>query len=1533
MALILKQESNAAVTTPSVGSGSIFLNGSDQLTVKDSTGNISTIPTFTATGNAQIFYNNAGALGLSPNLTFNNTTNTLGVTTANVNTLNFGSGSVTGTGNITTGNLIGTIAAGSNTITTTGNITGGNIIGPVVAGSNTITTTGNANVGNLGFGAGVITGTGNITAGNIIGTIAAGSNTISTTGNANVGNIGAATAIFTTGNITTVNSGLVQNGTSNVTIAASGNVSTFINGNTTPQLLVSSGGANILGYANIVGNLNSGNASLGNLATANFFSGNGNLLTSLTGANVSGAVAYATTANAVAGANVSGAVAYATTANAVAGANVSGAVAYATTANSVAGANVTGDVSGANHANVADSANAVAGANVSGAVAYATTANSVAGANVSGQVANALVAGTIYTNAQPNITSVGTLTSLDVSGTITAANITANTGVFTGNGNGLSSLVGANVTGTVANATYALSSGTAGTVTTNAQPNITSVGTLSSLAVTGNASAGNINAGNLLTANYSTSVLTTAAQPNITSVGTLTSLAVTGNITNGNITGGNLVSASYVAGTLTTAAQPNITSVGTLTSLGVNGTVTAVAFTANTGVFTGNGNGLSSIVGANVTGTVSSATTAGTVTTAAQGNITSVGTLTSLSVTGNVSAGNINAGNLLTANYSTAVITTAAQPNITSVGTLSNLVVSGNATANGNVITDSILGRTGAVTITSGGTNTNINLKPNGTGNVDANSTYITNVKDPFSNQDAATKAYVDQQVTTGITYHQPVNAATTTTLAVATGGTTAYNSPNGASNGIGAYISTTGTFTLIDAVNIASAGTRILVKDEANATWNGIYNYTNATAITRSSDADEYGPDSTTQISINDYFFTLTGSINEGTAFIVSAPSGTIVFGTSNITFSVFSTAQVYDAGTGLTLANTTFSISNTAVTAAAYGNGDRVATFTVNGQGQLTAASNVVMAPNAANLTGTVLNSAIVTSGLTTVGTLGSLAVTGNITGGNANVTGQLISTVAIGTAPLVVTSTTTVANLAAATATTAGTVTTAAQGNITSVGTLTSLGVSGTITAPNFTANTGVFTGNGNGLSSLVGANVTGTVGSATNAAALLQNTSTSTTAYPTFSTSSANGNSSAVINTSISANLGNASITATTFVGALSGAATSATTAGTVTTAAQGNITSVGTLTGLTIGNATANAVFGNGTIVLNSGLITGNGNGLSSLVGANVTGAVSFATTANAVAGANVSGTVASATSATNAAALLQNTSTSTTVYPTFSTSSANGNSSAVINTSISANLGNASITATTFVGALSGAATSATTAGTVTTAAQGNITSVGTLTSLGVNGTVTAVAFTANTGVFTGNANGLSSLQGTNVTGTLNSTTLGNSTVYIGTTGIALNRASASQSLTGITSIDGYAATVSGAAQGNITSVGTLTSLAVTGNVTMANVVASTYDITGVATGISAAGTVQANATVLAKSINVVSTVASGAGVVLPVAVAGMRITVMNTSANSLAVYPAASGIINSQVANVAYTQPAGARLDFVSISTTQWYTLNATYG
>ena len=65
-------------------------------------------------------------------------------------------------------------------------------------------------------------------------------------------------------------------------------------------------------------------------------------------------------------------------------------------------------------------------------------------------------------------------------------NIVLSTGSYYGNGSGLTNIAGANVTGTVANATSANSATTAGTVTTNAQPNITSVGTLTGLVVSGN---------------------------------------------------------------------------------------------------------------------------------------------------------------------------------------------------------------------------------------------------------------------------------------------------------------------------------------------------------------------------------------------------------------------------------------------------------------------------------------------------------------------------------------------------------------------------------------------------------------------------------------------------------------------------------------------------------------------------------------------------------------------------------------------------------------------------------------------------------------------------------------------------------------------------------------------------------------------------------------------------------------------------------------------------------------------------------------
>lgn len=178
--------------------------------------------------------------------------------------------------------------------------------------------------------------------------------------------------------------------------------------------------------------------------------------------------------------------------------------------------------------------------------------------------------------------------------------------------------------------------------------------------------------------------------------------------------------------------------------------------------------------------------------------------------------------------------------------------------------------------------------------------------------------------------------------------------------------------------------------------------------------------------------------------------------------------------------------------------------------------------------------------------------------------------------------------------------------------------------------------------------------------------------------------------------------------------------------------------------------------------------------------------------------------------------------------------------------------------------------------------------------------------------------------------------------------------------------------TLTTAAQPNITSVGTLTSLTVTGNtttggiktdnyyyangvaisflgtysnsnvaaylptytgnITGANVTTSSYVIRSVATAISAAGSIQGDATALTKDINVISTVSAGQGVRLPTAVAGMVIIVNNTSATNMNVYPATSAAINSLATNAAYTHVAGASLQYYAVSTTQWYTIGATY-
>lgn len=136
-------------------------------------------------------------------------------------------------------------------------------------------------------------------------------------------------------------------------------------------------------------------------------------------------------------------------------------------------------------------------------------------------------------------------------------------------------------------------------------------------------------------------------------------------------------------------------------------------------------------------------------------------------------------------------------------------------------------------------------------------------------------------------------------------------------------------------------------------------------------------------------------------------------------------------------------------------------------------------------------------------------------------------------------------------------------------------------------------------------------------------------------------------------------------------------------------------------------------------------------------------------------------------------------------------------------------------------------------------------------------------------------------------------------------------------------------------ATGNITGGNLVTGgvVAATGNVSGGNLVATSYHIRSITTGITAAGSTQGTATALTKEINVVSTVSSGAnGVVLPTAVAGIVLIVNNTSANTLNVYPATGGAVNSGSTNTAYSHVSGASIQYYATSGTQWYTVGATF-
>lgn len=101
-------------------------------------------------------------------------------------------------------------------------------------------------------------------------------------------------------------------------------------------------------------------------------------------------------------------------------------------------------------------------------------------------------------------------------------------------------------------------------------------------------------------------------------------------------------------------------------------------------------------------------------------------------------------------------------------------------------------------------------------------------------------------------------------------------------------------------------------------------------------------------------------------------------------------------------------------------------------------------------------------------------------------------------------------------------------------------------------------------------------------------------------------------------------------------------------------------------------------------------------------------------------------------------------------------------------------------------------------------------------------------------------------------------------------------------------------------------------------------------DLSSCETGITAtASGTQVTSYQLTKAINRVTTVASGAGVKLPVAKAGSIVYVTNAGANALAVFPyLSSSVINALSAGAAYSVATAKSVMFVCAVDGQWDTI-----